>query len=419
MNVSLINLIGGLSRAMDMISPTVVNHHMSVGLVATRLGSHIGLDAGWQRDLLIAGLLHDVGAFSLSGRLDALQFETDATVHAEVGARLVRNMPGFQRVSQLIKYHHTTYAEWQQRPEAFSIQCNILCLADRFDVLIGRSLPLKDQVGVIMKRLRQGIGTRFFGEYVEALDTLVADKDFIQSMERPEKHMFTCAPERLESEGLDLDSLMHFSRLLSQIIDFRSRFTATHSSGVAEVAVALAKDTGQFNSRELNLLRVAGDLHDLGKLSVPNELLEKPAQLTHGEFECVKGHALKTHSIVRSIPGLEMLADWAGLHHERLNGKGYPYGYTAEDLSLGSRILAVADVFTAITEDRPYRKGMDKQQTQKVIIDMADMNALDVNIVNLLLESFDTINAARVQAQLAALEDFRDFYNDDVPFHKV
>lgn len=419
MNVPLIDLIGGLSQAMDMISPTVVNHHRGVAFVASRLGCRLGLDAGLQRDLLIAGLLHDVGAFSLNGRLDALQFETDATAHAEVGARLVRRMPGFERVTELIKHHHSTYLEWREHPDAILYESNILCLADRFDALFGRSLPLESQIASIMKRLKQGVGVRFAGEYFEALQTIVAEKGFITALETPERHLFTCVPERLETETLDLESLLRFSGLFSQVIDFRSRFTATHSSGVAEVAVALAEITGEFSAMELNLLRVAGDLHDLGKLSVPSELLEKPARLSPEEFECVKGHALKTHTILRSIAGLEKVADWAGLHHERLDGRGYPYGLAGADLALGSRILAVSDVFTAITEDRPYRKGMDKGQALKVMAEMAGQHALDTELVALLLNRFDTINAARVQAQLSALEDFRDFYNDDLPFHNL
>ncbi len=418
MNIALIDLISGLSKAMDMISPTVVNHHMGVGFVAARMGCQLGLDAALQRDLLIAGLLHDVGAFSLSGRLDALQFETDATVHAEVGARLVRHMPGFGRVSELIKYHHTSYAEWQQHPEDFAPECNILCLADRFDVLIGRNLPLKPQVESILRRLQQGAGERFSKDYYDALRTLAEDSGFIAAAEKPEQHLFTCSPERLESEKLGLDSLLRFSRLFSQVIDFRSRFTATHSSGVAEVSVALAKATGEFSAKELNLLRVSGDLHDMGKLSVPSELLEKPAKLSDDEFACVKGHALQTHTILRSIAGLETVADWAGLHHERLDGRGYPYGYSDAELSLGSRIMAVADVFTAITEDRPYRKGMDKRKALEVMAGMAGDHALDTHLVALLVDRFDEINDARIQAQLAALEDFRDFYGDDLPLHR-
>ncbi len=417
MKIALIDLISGLSKAMDMISPAVVNHHMGVGFVASRIGCKLGLDAGMQRDLLIAGLLHDVGAFSLHGRLDALQFETDATVHAEVGARLIRHMPGFERVSELIKYHHTSYAEWQENRDAFALECNILCLADRFDVLIGRNLPLKEQVGSIMRRLAHGVGVRFSEEYFEALRQLTEDSEFIEAAQEPELHLYTCAPEQLEKEVLGLDSLLRFSRLFSQVIDFRSRFTATHSSGVAEVSVALAKATGEFSSKELNLLRVAGDLHDMGKLSIPSELLEKPAKLSVEEYECVKGHALQTHTILRSISGLEMVADWAGLHHERLDGRGYPYGYKDAELSLGSRIMAVADVFTAITEDRPYRMGMDKRQALQVIAGMAGDNALDTHLVALLVDRFDEINTMRIQAQLAALDDFRDFYDDDLPFH--
>src|SRR5208337_2538002 len=102
---------------------------------------------------------------------------------------------------------------------------------------------------------------------------------------------------------------------------------------------------------------IAGLLHDIGKLSVPEDILEKPAPLDCSEVNKIKAHSFMTHRILENIGSLDKITQWASLHHERLNGTGYPYHYGKEKLPVGARIIAVADVFTALTENRPYRKG--------------------------------------------------------------
>ena len=122
-----------------------------------------------------------------------------------------------------------------------------------------------------------------------------------------------------------------------------------------------------FSAWECQLIRVAGNLHDLGKLAVPAEILEKSGQLTDAEYNLIKGHSFYTYHILEAIDELEIITAWAAFHHERLDGSGYPFQISGDQLSLPARIVAVADVFTAITEDRPYRVGMDPDQALSVL----------------------------------------------------
>lgn len=180
----------------------------------------------------------------------------------------------------------------------------------------------------------------------------------------------------------------------ARIIDFRSPFTAMHSAGVAASARELARLAG-MTDEECRMMEIAGFLHDVGKLHVPNEILEKPGKLTKEEFNIVKEHPYYTRLILMGVDGFEKIADWAGYHHEKLNGNGYPFHLGAEHLDLGSRIMAVADIFSAITEVRPYREGMKRDQALRVMRVNVENGSLCETVVKLLEDHYDEVDAAR------------------------
>ena len=204
--------------------------------------------------------------------------------------------------------------------------------------------------------------------------------------------------------------LMAASTAFSQIIDFRSRFTATHTRGVAETAVFLAERAG-FSAPEQDQMRLAGNLHDLGKLAVPSEIIDKPGPLDPQELAVMRRHPELGRAILSSVPGLEQVTDWASQHHEQPGGQGYPGSLAGRELSLGSRILAVADVFTALREDRPYRAGMGQEATLRVLDGMAAHAALDPLVTSLVHEHHMELNERRLAAQTLAAAEFHEFYS--------
>lgn len=155
------------------------------------------------------------------------------------------------------------------------------------------------------------------------------------------------------------------------------------------------------------MMKVAGYLHDLGKLAVPAEILGKPGKLTNDEWNIIRSHTYHTHHIVGAIPALEVINTWAAFHHECLDGNGYPFHIKGDDVPLGSRIMAVTDVFTAITEDRPYRKGMTTEEALWVLQQMVADLKLDGSVVSGLREHFDEVNSARVDAQATSEEEYQ------------
>jgi HD-GYP domain-containing protein (c-di-GMP phosphodiesterase class II) len=130
--------------------------------------------------------------------------------------------------------------------------------------------------------------------------------------------------------------------------------------------MGIASELG-FGAERSRLVYRASLLHDLGKLSVPNTVLDKPGKLNEGEWAIVKGHAQLSEQILSKISHFGLMAQMAGQHHEKLDGSGYPHGLSAADLSLDARVIAVADVFGALSETRPYRENLVMEQVIAIL----------------------------------------------------
>jgi putative nucleotidyltransferase with HDIG domain len=179
------------------------------------------------------------------------------------------------------------------------------------------------------------------------------------------------------------DTIDNICQAFAEVIDAKSPFTYRHSSGVAEASMEIGRWFG-MKPRDLKLLRRAALLHDLGKLNVPNTILEKPGKLTDEEWKVVKKHPYYTLEILRRIPGFEALGEEAAAHHEKLDGSGYWRGMVAEQLSTFARILAVADVFDALRAKRPYRDSTPLDKTF-AILRAESPRALDLPCIEALI----------------------------------
>lgn len=417
--IPLLDLVTCLSTAMDLVSPAVVNHHKRVAYIALNIAAELGLSTEEQNNLLLAGLLHDSGALSLKDRLDTLHFELefearDPHDHAYLGYLLLKRFEPLSNVALLVRYHHVFWNEGSS-PEVeegqVPIGSHVLHLADRVAILINRQKEILGQVKGICQRIEKHSGKMFAPHLVEVFKSLVSKEYFWLDTVSPSLSPIFSRRLGIPTIELGLEGLLNLGKLFCQIIDFRSRFTATHSSGVTASAEALARLAG-FSERECRTMKIAGYLHDLGKLAVPAEILEKPAKLTDDEFNIIKCHTFHTYRILETISDLDVINTWASFHHERLDGKGYPFHHRGEDLSLGSRIMAVADVFTAITENRPYRKGMASDRALQILRQMVEDSKLDLNVVSILSRHFDEVNSIRRAAQETASKEYKQFWQE-------
>jgi putative nucleotidyltransferase with HDIG domain len=169
-----------------------------------------------------------------------------------------------------------------------------------------------------------------------------------------------------ESIELNDTTLDNICVAFAEVIDAKSPFTYRHSNGVAAAAVAISK-TLSLSDGEVAFMRRAGLLHDIGKLSVPNTILDKPDKLTEGEWDVVRRHPFYSWEVLRRIPGFHDLAEIAAAHHEKLDGSGYFRKMTGETLSLRARILVVADIYDALAAKRPYRDALPLETVLGII----------------------------------------------------
>jgi HD-GYP domain-containing protein (c-di-GMP phosphodiesterase class II) len=412
LSVAVFDMVLGLSQAMDLISPAVVDHHKRVAYIADAIAGACGLPLKERADVLLAGLMHDCGALSLSDRLQVLEFEAiNPQLHAETGWLLLHGFPPFAAAAELIRHHHSI---WSKTRNKVPLGAHILHLADRVDVLTDRHREPLNQAASIRRRIRQESGGMFMPELVEAFLNLSHNEYFWLDASSRAIDTVLARKADLGRVALDADGLGALGQLFSRLIDFRSRFTATHTAGVAATAEALALAAGLDPDTAQRLL-VAGYLHDLGKLAVPAEILEKPARLTAAEFNVVKKHTFWSYRILENIAGLGELAGWAAYHHEKLDGRGYPFHRRAEELPLPARIMSVADVFTALTEDRPYRKGTDAGPTLDIMRFMVRRKALDGELVDLLAEKYGRMWEIRREAQARAASEYQQTV---IPFNR-
>jgi HD-GYP domain-containing protein (c-di-GMP phosphodiesterase class II) len=411
LSVPLSDLINCLSDTIDLVSPVLADHHNRVGLVAYALACQLGLPEEERIDLHFAGNLHDVGALSLTDRIRLLSFEgCEPHQHAETGALLLEMFNPLARLGELVRFHHVHWNDGAgevHQGRVVPLGSHILHLADRISVLIGTmdGINLLVRVPDLRAKIEMVSGTMFSPTLVEAFHDLSCRESFWLGLAFPGRSRSFDQRDHLRTVMLDTEGIIGLSRMFARIIDFRSHFTATHSSGVAATAEALARLSGR-PAEECSQMRIAGLLHDLGKLAVPAELLEKPADLTAEERALIRCHTYFTRRALENISSFESITSWGANHHERIDGKGYPSHVRGDDLSHGSRTMAVSDVFTALTENRPYRVGMDRPSTQKVLLGMVSQSALDPDVVDLLLHNFDEINTVRADAQTEAVMEY-------------
>ncbi len=206
-------------------------------------------------------------------------------------------------------------------------------------------------------------GTWFDPRLVEAVADLERDVAFWASLERPDVHAVEPADRVQRADAARLDRI---AEAFAGIVDAKSPFTARHSAGVAEIAAGIAATMGLDGATE-RLLRRAGLLHDVGKLGVSNQILDKPGRLTDREWRAVRHHPRLSLVILRRVPALADVAQLAAMHHERLDGSGYPYGLAETDLSVPARILQVADVADALSAERPYRAALPVDEVLQIM----------------------------------------------------
>ena len=400
------DIIRGFANAMNLISPEVQNHHEKVSYLCYRLAEAMGMPEAQKRLAFFGGLMHDIGGVLKEGNVSLLELERDARGVSVNGAKLLRMLPLTDPFASIVQESQTP---WERLKRTFKTLHapqrigQIVHLADTVTLLLNDKESALNQVDHV-KECIHNIGEREFGPDVLAgFDKLCGiEAVWLDVVYRPEIFLDLITND----QSFSLDETVRLTEFMSKIVDFRSPFTAMHSAGVAATAVALA-ELSNMSEDECGMMRIAGYLHDIGKLKIPNVILDKPGKLTDHEFNIMKEHAYYSWILLKDIRGFETISKWAALHHEKLNGKGYPFHMMKEELTLGSRIMTVADIFSALTENRPYRRSMDKEKVIGILRGDAGSGLISGGVVELLIDHYDAINARRDAESRAASKKYQ------------
>jgi len=404
------SLLGAFAEAMNLIDPNIENHHQQTAYMSFMISREAGMSDEEVMLTVYASLLHDIGSIMFETSRTLAEIESQAKEIALAGSQMLSDLPGGGRISNIIKYCQNSWRDLELLPERERIEnytnariSSVIHLSDVVSALIDPKTNILDQV----KRIR-GIASSLRGvEFSEeAVDSFlrVSEMEYVWLDLRfhPAFLMIFTGDIR----PVSLERTAELTKFVSRVIDYRSPFTAMHSAGVSASAGALASLCG-MSAEDCTVMTIAGHLHDVGKLKVPRSILEKPGKLTEEEFNMIKEHPYNTRLILFPVDGFTKIADWAGFHHEKLNGKGYPFHFGDSQLDLGSRVMAVADIFSAVTELRPYRVGMKKDEALKALWDNVRSGGICGDVVRVLEKNYDEVNRAR---ETASATEGRRYY---------
>ncbi|GAB6042490.1 HD-GYP domain-containing protein [Endothiovibrio diazotrophicus] len=400
-HIDLHSTIVALATALDFVGVDEIHHGKRVALMSDMIADQLGWDDDTRRRLLHAGMLHDCGVSATrehKNLVDHMVWD-GADSHCRRGHDYLAACPPLAHLAETIRWHHTPWQELAaaELPPAVRLHANLIFLTDRIDVLYAvatdaghahhQVLLHKQQV---VEKIGEYANILFSPELMAAFNELGPRESFWLALDpsfidlRLQEH-----PLRTRGSSIGVDQLHAIARLFARVVDAKSPFTAEHSSGVARLARHLAARAGR-DEETRELIEIAGLLHDLGKLRVPDELLEKPAALSDTERATMISHSYDTFQILNEAFPDTPLPSWAALHHENLLGTGYPFHAGGDALQLEHRIIAVADIFQALAQNRPYRASLPAEEALAILKQSVDEGKLDRQVVEMVAEELET-----------------------------
>lgn len=401
-------IISALSFALDLTEGTVPGHAIRSCLYGMRIAGELGISGSDLSSLYYALLLKDIGCSSdarairhddkslnwtrpsleavsalwhralpfaspaerarrvLRIRLDQQRsHRTMIELSCDRSANIVRKIglsTATEEAIRLLDEHWdgSGYPE-QRRGLGIPQLTRIVAVAQHIDIFAANhGLP------AALEELEARSGQWFDPEIVRLARDLFAQGELQAAVGDFDHHTRVREIRPDSGDALEAEDIDRICEIFADIVDARSSFTYSHSVSVTRVAVGIAAEL-DFDAERRRLVRRASLLHDLGKLSLPHSILYKRGKLTVDEWTLVKGHALLSQQILERISHFGPIAKIAGQHHERLDGSGYPYALTAEQLSLEVRVVAMADVYCALAETRPYRPKLATPQILAIL----------------------------------------------------
>lgn len=386
--VNLNELLMTFSLMLDVGENKPFQHAKKVAYISSHIIKKMGIEEATEK-IIQAAILHDIGVIPSIFRQGSSAFlEAEHSItkqqlhHATTGWEIAKELPISNDIPDIIKFHHERFdGSGPYGMQAQDIPClsQVIALADQFEL---RFDPRRDSLGYrreITDWLKQERERHFQGEIVDALLSAL-EKDriwFDLGTFDISSLLMEMMPSRIVK--IDMLELEKIAKAFAIVVDKKSTFTHQHSLKVSEKAYRMARQF-KYNDLKAQKIKVAGYLHDLGKLVVPNEILDRPGKLTPEEMLLIKKHPYYSKYILSQVKGFEDIAEWASNHHENLLGTGYPEGLSGDQFTEESQIIALCDIHQALVEDRIYRKGMTQKEALAIIKNLVEKGYYSENI---------------------------------------
>lgn len=379
------------TRVIQIINPELQLHMQRTALIALELSLALKLPRAQQQTIFCAALLHDIGVLGDKRIVTSLNdIDNIEDPHQQRGAEMLDGLPTFAPVLPLIRHHHFNPARKGNLEE------HIVFFADAFERLLsGGNITTDHHPDMIIDTFRT---------LYQAIDPMLCDT--VCQLAQKEHFWLHLHPGHIQRMleiigpinelSIDIDGLKDICLLIAKIVDTYSSFTASHSIMVGEISCLLATYM-HLPEEECKKIEIAGYLHDIGKINIPLDILEKQGELTPDELRHVREHSYMTGEILSAFSELGEIINWAANHHEKLDGSGYPLHLNQDYLQQPDRIIAIADIFTALTEDRPYRVAMRYQDALQLIENDVINGALDKDVFCTLCRHADTLHSTIIR----------------------
>jgi HD-GYP domain-containing protein (c-di-GMP phosphodiesterase class II) len=391
-------LIKSIATALDIVEGSLAgasaNHGKRIAVLCAKMGKLLGKNPDEINALTICALLHDsaLTEYILSEQLNG-NHDPAMKKHCEIGQRNVDNLCFKTNVKDFVLYHHERAdgtGPFGIKEGEGPLEAELITIADSIDVAHHLQRLEPEGLSVIRKIITEETG-KFYSKNAAKAMLEILDQPTLMSLK--DNVIKQTASETLLPWTVDIqaETVFGLAGFVARIIDYKSVFTQKHSIQIANKAWFMG-DYYRYEPEKLAELYLAASLHDLGKLAIPIEILEKPARLTDEEFEIIKKHVSITCELLNDVNGFETICQWASNHHEKLDGSGYPCGKKASELDFNSRLLICLDLYQAISEERPYHLKRNHRNTIQILYELVDKGKIDKDIVkdiDLVLAPYD------------------------------
>jgi HD-GYP domain-containing protein (c-di-GMP phosphodiesterase class II) len=375
---------------MDILGATS-KHGKRTAYTSLRIAKELMLNSEELHDIVALAILHDNGVSekSLHDRFlsdDSIDVRGIERVkeHCTIGEENVRQYPFLTRVKDVIKYHHEKHdgsGLFNLKGEDIPLMSQIIHMADVIEINFHLESTNSDMQNKVVRFINNQSNKMFSHIVVSAFNKIAEDKEFWRNLKDDyiDDALKRGTPQY--SRELSFGEIRNITGVFSKIIDSKSKYTQRHSRDLSCKAGIMA-DYYKMDFDEKMKVIIAADLHDIGKLAVPNDILDGPNKLTSEEFDIIKKHSYFTRLALQEIKGFEDITEWASNHHEKLNGQGYPFGKKAKELDFNSKLIACLDIYQALTEERPYRRSLKHEEAIDILNKMKDDGFIDASITN-------------------------------------